>query len=66
MQRLSLPVGKEIVGRAMGLPVGTQFRQQARRQRHAAVLVALACADPEQSASAIDVSDAQMHDLAQT
>jgi hypothetical protein len=43
--------------------VGPQRLQQPGRQRHAAVLAALALADPQEHAAAVDVGHAQPDDL---
>ena len=55
--------GEEPVGRAGGLPVVAEQGQQPRREHHVAVPAALALADAEDHALAVDVLDAQGDDL---
>ena len=65
IERLPFGVGEEQVLGPMAFPVLTQFVEQTLAQRHAAVLVALAVADPEQAARPIDVDDTQVEPLGQ-
>ena len=55
--------GEEPVGRAGGLPVFAEQGQQPRREHDVAVLAALALADAEDHALAVDVVDAEGDDL---
>jgi len=65
VQGLALTVGEQIVSRSVRPPVGTQFLEQTSRQRHTAILVALAAANPEQAAGAVEVGNTQPHHLAE-
>ena len=55
--------GEEPVGRPGDLPVFAEQGQQPRREHHVAVLAALALADADDHALAVDVVDAEGHDL---
>ena len=63
MGRPGTVAGEEPVGRPGGLPVLAEQGQQPRREHHVAVLAALALADAEDHALAVDVVDAQGDDL---
>jgi hypothetical protein len=65
VQGLALAMDKEVVLGTVQPPVSTQFLEQQRRQGQAAVLGALAAADPQHVASAVHVGDAQVQQFAQ-
>ena len=52
-------VGEDEEGMPVNLPVGLQFAPQTGRQRHHAILVALAVADEQFVFGALDIVDGQ-------
>ena len=63
MGRSGVGAGEEEVTGPDGLPVGAEDLQQPRREHDVAILLALALADADDHALAVDVGDAQAGDL---
>ena len=64
IQRLSRWAGEEPVGRPVIEPVRSQVGEEFVRQRHATVLCPFAVTDPQDMASRVDITNAEVEDLA--